>query len=97
MELSLPPPSTILIDSDNIFFYFLLYNLRFFYIYIYNVTIEARHCSQVIRGRCHSQVVREAPLWCRKSLEDHEFKTWASGKLSVNPAVNGYLLRIKEG
>ena len=53
--------------------------------------------------RRNSQVVRAAWLWCRKSPEGREFKAGfchpTTGELSlyVNPAVNGYLLGIREG
>ena len=37
-------------------------------------------------------------LWCRKSLEGHELAAGLcppmKGKLSVNPAVNGYLFEL---
>ena len=52
-----------------------------------------------LRGAC-SRVVRAAWLWCRKSPEGHVSEAGlchpTTGN-SVNPAVNGYLFRIREG
>ena len=47
-----------------------------------------------------SRVVRAARLW-RKVAVLREFEAWlrhaVTGKLSLNPAVNGYLFLIREG
>ena len=52
-----------------------------------------------LREAC-SWVVRAAWLWCRKSPEGCEFEAGLchpTTENSVNPAVNGYIFRIREG
>ena len=52
------------------------------------MTRAGYHGHKATTERRRGQVVRAAPLWCRKSLQLEN---------SVNPAVNGYFFRIKEG
>ena len=54
-----------------------------------------------VTGRNRGQVFRATLLFCRELLEGRKFEPGlghpTTGKRSVNPAVNGYLLRIREG